>query len=64
MNYAMFLEELEKNVEPEKTKNFLKKERIVLSDPVIDPRETWGEWICRNVEFKDPPLVERSELPE
>lgn len=31
---------------------------------MIDPRETWKHWFVRNLEFKDPPLVERSELPE
>ena len=32
------LEELEKGIEPEKVKDFLKKPRVILSDPVIDPR--------------------------
>ena len=31
---------------------------------MIDPRETWKQWFLRNLDFKDPPLVERSELPE
>lgn len=34
-----------------------------LVDPVIDPRESWGEFFWRVSEFKSPPLVERSSLP-
>jgi hypothetical protein len=30
---------------------------------VVDPRETWKEWSKRQLEFKDPPLVERDDLP-
>ena len=33
-------------------------------DPVIDPRESWTEWGKRQLEFKDPPLIERDELAE
>lgn len=28
-----------------------------------DPRESWGHWLKRNIDFKDAPLVERSSLP-
>jgi hypothetical protein len=34
-----------------------------LIDPVIDPREPWKKMINRIVEFEEPPMVERSELP-
>ena len=34
----------------------------VYNDPVIDPRESWGEFFKRIIEFEDPPLVERQEL--
>ncbi len=30
---------------------------VGLKDPVIDPRETWGEFVKRVIEFEDPPLV-------
>jgi hypothetical protein len=53
----MMLENLDKMVEPEKVENFLVKKRVVLSDPVIDPRETWKQWFLRNLDFKEPPLV-------
>lgn len=43
--------------------NFLKRQKKVYKDPVVDPRETWKEWTKRQLEFKDPPLVEREELP-
>ena len=33
------------------------------NDPVIDPRETWGQFFKRIAEFEDPPLVERHDLP-
>ena len=36
---------------------------IIYNDPVIDPRETWGKFFSRILEFEDPPLVERNELP-
>lgn len=51
-------------IDPDNTRDFLTKEKKVYNDPVIDPRENWKEWFARNLEFKDPPLVERSELPE
>lgn len=44
--------------------DFLKKEKKVYKDPVIDPRESWKEWTMRQIEFKDPPLVEREDLPQ
>jgi hypothetical protein len=43
---------------------FLIKKKIVFVDPVIDPRESWKDWFWRNVEFQNPPLVERESLPE
>lgn len=51
-------------IDPDNTRDFLTKEKKVYDDPVIDPRETWKEWFKRNLEFKDPPLVEREELPQ
>ena len=44
--------------------DFLTKPVKVFADPVVDPRESWGEWSKRQLEFKDPPLVERASLPE
>lgn len=64
VNYEVMLKNLEQMIEPEKVDNFLVKKRKVLSDPVIDPRETWKEWFLRNLDFKEPPLVERASLPE
>ena len=37
--------------------------RPKLNDPVVDPRESWGEMFWRVSEFRPPPLVERSSLP-
>ena len=51
--------ELRDKVPPENVRDFLTKEVIRLKDPVIDPRETWKQWFWRNMEFQDPPLVER-----
>ena len=42
----------------------MKKPKKKYVDPVVDPRETWKAWIWRNMEFQDPPMVERSDLPE
>jgi hypothetical protein len=63
VNYDIFLDNLQKMIEPENVPDFLTKTKVYLNDPVIDPRETWKEWFKRNLEFKDPPLVERNELP-
>jgi hypothetical protein len=64
VNYPMFLESLEKMIQVENVPNFLKRFKKVYRDPVVDPRETWKEWTKRQLEFKDPPLVERDDLPE
>ena len=36
--------------------------RYKFKDPVIDPNESWGEMVGRIVNFKEPKLIERSEL--
>lgn len=45
-------------------RDFLTKPKKKFNDPVVDPRESWKEWMIRNIDFKDPPMVERDELPE
>ena len=42
----------------------MQKKKEELFDPVPDPRENWKEWLKRNIDFKDAPMVERSSLPE
>ena len=42
----------------------MKKPKKQYNDPVVDPRESWREWIFRNIELQDPPMVERNDLPE
>jgi hypothetical protein len=64
VNYKVFIENLVDMVDPENTKDFLTKDKIVFSDPVIDPRESWPAWFKRNADFRDPPIVERNSLPE
>lgn len=64
VNYTIFIENLKKKIEVENVPDFLTKPKLVYKDPVVDPRETWKEWAHRQLEFKDPPLVEREELPE
>jgi hypothetical protein len=29
--------------------DFLKKQKVKLEDPVVDPRETWKQWLKRQV---------------
>ena len=59
------MECLEHDVHPKNVPDFLIVEkRKILKDPVIDPRENWKKWFYRVANFKDPPLVERDELPE
>ena len=31
---------------------------------VVDTSESWKDWMKRNMEFKDAPLIPREELPE
>ena len=56
VNYQVFLDHLIKQVDPDNVPDFLTKTRVVYNDPVIDPRETWGAWFKRQMDFKDPPL--------
>lgn len=60
VNYPLFLDSLAKKIDPDNTPNFLTKTQKRLEDPVVDPRETWKAWLLRNLEFKDPPMVERA----
>ena len=57
VNYKVFLENLVDMIDPDNTRDYLTKEKKVYNDPVIDPRENWKQWLARNIEFKDPPLV-------
>lgn len=31
---------------------------------VIDPRETWGDWLKRQANFDEPPMIDRESLPQ
>ena len=64
VDYEIVVDSLEKGIPRENVKEFLKKPKKKYVDPVVDPRETWKAWIVRNVDFVDPPMVERSELPD
>jgi ankyrin repeat protein len=64
VDYEIFLENLQKKTPLENVPNFLTRPVRVYRDPVVDPRESWGQWMRRQLDFKDPPLVERDELPE
>ena len=33
-------------------------------DLVVDVRETWKNWAWRQMNFEDPPMIPREELPE
>ena len=48
VNYKIFLENLVDMIDPDNTRDFLTKEKKVYSDPVIDPRETWKQWLDLN----------------
>lgn len=39
------------------------KPKVVYTDPVPDPTETWKDWLNRVKDFENPPLVERHSLP-
>lgn len=64
IDYDIVVEALQMAVPFENVRDFFRKPKKTFVDPVVDPRETWKNWIIRNIDFEDPPMVERSELPE
>lgn len=63
-DYNLMVEHLHEKCEPNLVPTFsLKSEAQTLVDPVIDPRETWTQFFKRVLEFEEPPLVEREDLP-
>ena len=53
VDYDMFYEKIRR--QEEEWKN---------SDLVVDTRETWKKFINRQINFEDPPLCPRAELPD
>ena len=49
VNYKVFLEALLDMIDPQNVRDFLKKDKKVYDDPVIDPRESWKKWFLRNL---------------
>ena len=39
-------------------------EAFYKKDLVVDTRESWGDWLRRQRDWKDPKLIPREELPE
>ena len=65
----LFIEKLNNEEEVESNKIFFEKIRQkekewAERDLVLDPNETWNEWFKRNLEFEEPPMVPRDEIPE
>ncbi|EAR88070.3 ankyrin repeat protein (macronuclear) [Tetrahymena thermophila SB210] len=57
-NYEQFLDHLKARIPFESCPNFYQRPtKPELVDPVIDPRETWVQFIKRNIEFEEPPVV-------
>eukprot|EP00828_Plagiopyla_frontata_P008453 TRINITY_DN14208_c0_g1_i1.p1 TRINITY_DN14208_c0_g1~~TRINITY_DN14208_c0_g1_i1.p1 ORF type:complete len:159 (-),score=24.56 TRINITY_DN14208_c0_g1_i1:4-480(-) len=66
MNYEIIVSNLRLKIQPEFVPNYYIKPKLIkqeLIDPVIDPNETWRQYIHRVINFEEPPLVERSSLP-
>jgi len=64
-DYALMIEHLNKKTPLEECPPFDQAPpEPQMKDPVIDPRETWGQFAKRILEFEEPPLVERDSLPE
>ncbi len=40
------------------------REEWLSKDLVVDTRETWKNWFVRQLNFEDPPLIPREDLPE
>lgn len=65
-DYPCLLMSLECKIPPEIAPAFTippPKKLVPLLDPVSDPRESWGAWMKRVMDFEEPPLVERQALP-
>lgn len=59
VDYEIIVDGLQKRIPLENLRDYLTKPKKRYADPVVDPRESWKEWFMRNLEFKDPPMVER-----
>ena len=65
-DYPCLLMSLESHIPPEVAPSFTippPKKLVPMTDPVADPREPWGTWMKRVIDFEEPPLVERHALP-
>ena len=62
-DYEIIVDGLEKGIPLKDLKDFVTKPKKRFDDPVVDPREPWREWVFRNLDFQDPPMVERIDLP-
>lgn len=40
------------------------REEWLSKDLVVDTRETWKKWFVRQLNFDDPPLIPREDLPD
>lgn len=57
-DYEKFLDSLSGKVPLESCQQFnIPPPEPGFKDPVIDPRETWGQFAKRILEFEEPPLV-------
>ena len=66
---TLFLEYLAQSKKIESGKVFFEKmlreqAEYRSRDLVIDPRETWKQWLKRTAHFDDPPMIDRHELPD
>ncbi|CAI2375388.1 unnamed protein product [Moneuplotes crassus] len=65
----LFIEKLENEEQVHSFNIFYKKiereeQEWLSKDLVIDPRETWKKWLTRNMNFEEPPMVPREDIPE
>lgn len=57
-DYDKFLDYLNRKVPLDECPAFnIPPPEVEFKDPVIDPRETWGQFVKRIIEFEEPPLV-------
>jgi hypothetical protein len=49
VNYTQFLEGLVSGQSLGEMPDFLRKQKVKLEDPVVDPRETWKQWLKRQI---------------
>ena len=61
---ARFYDKLRSKSNSDITPSIEAEEEWLAKDLVVDTRETWKRWSWRQLNFEDPPMIPREDLPE